>query len=155
MRPDKSTNTVASMGRRGFTLVELAICLSVTAVLVPITYSFALGLEDRSLLGLWHLETADGVRTVAEELRRDAEQGEMTATTSVGFQIADCAVSYVVTGAKVLQRQASDACGGHRALARDVEAIRTSAGGIDITFARNLRANRSHRATVFIPVGHR
>ena len=140
------------MNRRGFTLVELAICLSITTLLMPLIYRYAIAIEDRSVLGLWHLETADGVRTVAEEIRLDAGRSSTVEGTDLRFRTAACEVQYTLSESQVLVREATAECGGTRALARDVEALTRTAGGVDITFARIMRADRTHRITVFIPV---
>ena len=140
------------MIRRGFTLIELAICLTITAVLVPLIYAYARDIDDRSTLGIWHLDTADDVRTVAETLGRDARQHTGAGGDPLSLRIGDCAVQYVVDDAQNLERRTSEPCGGTRVLARGVAALTPTAGGVDLTFARRMRVDRTHRITVFIPV---
>ena len=137
--------------RRGFTLIELAVVLSVAAILVPLVWILGTQVVDQVTLGRWQLDAAEGVRTVAEELRVDAREGTPTAE-QVGFRVGTCDVRYVVTGASALVRQATADCGGSRGLSRRVESIAWSPGGVDITFARTIRPRRVHRTTVFIPV---
>ena len=137
--------------RRGFTLVELATCLAVASILVPIIWTFSAHVIDQTTLGRWQLEAADGVRTIAEELRLDARAGE-AAGDEVGFGAGDCEVRYRVTEGALLVREAPARCGGSRGLSRFVESMTWSPGGVDVTFVRTLRPNRVHRTTVFIPV---
>jgi hypothetical protein len=50
-------------------------------------------------------------------------------------------------------RVATDACGGSRCLARDVEHVHRAPGGIELALTRRLRPDTEHRTTIFIPVG--
>ncbi len=139
------------MSRRGFSLVELAVVLTLTAVLLPAVYVFSRTMEDRTARGLWHLEVADGVRAVAEELRRDAHTGEILPGGGLAFTVDGCEIRYQVEHT-VLVRQASDACGGDRGLATRVQTLRRVPGGLELVFVRALRADRPHRSTVFLPL---
>jgi hypothetical protein len=131
--------------------MELAIVLSVGVILVPLIWTFSASVTDQTTLGRWQLEAAEGVRTIAEELRLDARAGEPTAD-GVGFQVQGCEVRYrVLEGARLVRHAPAD-CGGSRGLSRFVESVGWSPGGVDVTFARTLRPHRIHRTTVFIPV---
>ncbi len=134
--------------QRGFTAVELAICLTVASVLVPLIYLFAANLEDQAAVAEWQLDVADSARTVAEELRLDARRGVPMGDT-VGFLSATCIVRYEVTDT-ALVRDAT--CGGRRGLASMVESIAWAPGGVEVGFVRVLRPSRMHRQTVFFPV---
>jgi len=139
--------------RRGFTLFELSICLSVLALLSPVVYALLRGHEDRAAIARWRLECADGARAAAEELRLDARRGRaLREGDAVGFAWAGCEVSYAVNAEGALLREASPACGGARALARRVESIAWAPGGVELTFARALRPAITHRDVVFLPV---
>lgn len=140
------------MSQRGFTAVELAIVLSVAAVLVPVVYGFVAHTEDQTQLGHWHLDSAVGLRTAAEELGLDARRGEALDGDEVGFQVGGCAVRYRVNDASSLVRDAPEACGGPRGLATSVESVAWGRGGVELVFARTLRPGRVHRTTAFIPV---
>lgn len=135
-----------------FTAVELAICLSLAAAIVPIVYTFASHVEDQSALGHWRLDAADGVRTLSEELALDARRGTPLEGPDVGFVVDGCEVRYRVTEGSALVRDPGVPCGGPRGLARYVESLTWSTGGVDVVFARRMRAARVHRITVFVPV---
>lgn len=141
------------MRRHGFSMVELATVLSISAVLVPIVYRLALGFEDRHALATWHLETATDVRTIAEELRLDARRGDPD--EGVAWVVEGCVARYRVTDERVLLRETEEACGGTRGLARNVEMVRRVPGGVEVGFVRALRPEQAHRTTVLIPVGER
>jgi len=137
--------------RRAFTAVELAICLSILAIIVPLVYAGARAVGDTHQLGLWHLQTADEIRTIREELRADARRGLPLPDQPLSWRLGDCTVSYQLDG-DVLLRHAPAACGGSRALAVGVEAIEPSDLGVAITFVRILRPTLEQRSTVFIPM---
>jgi len=134
--------------QRGFTAVELAICLTIATVLVPLIYVFAANLEDQAAVAEWQLDVAASARTVAEELRLDARSGVPTGDT-VGFLSSACLVRYEVEGG-ALVRDAT--CGGRRGLASTVESIAWTSGGVQIGFARVLRPGRVVRQAIFFPV---
>jgi prepilin-type N-terminal cleavage/methylation domain-containing protein len=140
------------MSRRGFTLVELAIVLAIAALIMPICYALIANVQDQSALAWWQMETADGVRSLAEELRLDARRGVSVDGDEVGFVVDGCDVRYRVTDAAALVRDAGEGCGAPRGLAAYVESIAWSEGGVDVTFARRIRPKRTHRTTIFIPV---
>lgn len=137
--------------RRGFTLMEMAIVLSVAALTIPVVWNLSAQASDAAALGRWQLEAADGIRTLAEELALDARSGAPTAD-EVGFTAPDCPVRYRVIEGDLLVREAPESCGGSRGLAAFVESIAWSPGGVDVTFAFRLRPHRVQRTTVFIPV---
>jgi len=140
------------MSRRAFTLAELAICLSVAALITPIVFHFGSALQDQHAIGLWHLQSADGVRTFAEELRLDAHRPGRLADDGVGWTDGSCEIRYRVTDARVLVRDAPADCGGSRAIATDVQTVSHVPGGVEVTFLKRLRPDRETRATVFLPV---
>ncbi len=140
------------MRARGFTSIELAIIVTIAAIMVPIILSFSASLEDQSVLGNWQLESAESVRTLSEELRLDARRGVAVDGADVAFSLDGCDVRYVVSDGSVVIREAPATCDGPRGLARFVEALAWTPGGVDVVFARVLRPGRVHRVTVFIPV---
>jgi len=137
---------------RGFTLLELVIVLSLGVILVPIMYSFGSYMDEQRALATFHLDVADGTRTIAEELRADARTSKVMAGEGIGFLRGHCEIRYVVNEDSVLVRRAADACGGARGLSHRVESIVGSRGGVDVTFARAMRPDRAVRTTIFIPV---
>ena len=138
------------MSRRAFSLVELVIVLSVLAVVVPLVWRRMSEGEDQRALAFDHLETADEVRTVAEQVGLDGRAGERLVSSPLAFRIEGCEVSYLVEDS-VLRRD-GPACGGSRALARGVESLTRVPGGVDVVFALALRPDRVDLQTVFIPV---
>ena len=59
--------------RRGFTLIEMAVCLSVTSIVVPLVFLVSRAIEGESLRALADVEAAEQMRAVSEELRRDLQ----------------------------------------------------------------------------------
>lgn len=135
----------------GFTLIEQAIVLSVTAVVVPSIYLWWRAAEKGLNEAAAQLESADAARTVSEELRRDLlTLSWKDAETVVLTGKAPCAeVRYEVADG-VLHRRAPASCaGGDRAIARHVQSLRRTTWGVEITFARRLDTSPDpYRVTV-------
>ena len=135
--------TRGSKRSAGFTLIEMAITLSITAVIVPGVYLWWRAAEKGLNEAAAQLESADAARTVSEELRRDLltlswkDAGAVVLTGK-----APCAeVRYEVADG-VLHRRAPGSCGGgDRAIARHVESLRRTTWGVEMTFARRLGAS--------------
>ncbi|MBL8935205.1 MAG: type II secretion system protein [Archangium sp.] len=111
--------------RRGFTMVELAIVLTLLAILVPLIFLFFnRGAADFQKANAT-LEAAEQLRDLSEELRLDARQGALSAA-GLTFEGAACGpVSYRLLDTSVV-REAPASCGGTRALVRHVrEFVRT------------------------------
>jgi prepilin-type N-terminal cleavage/methylation domain-containing protein len=135
---------------RGFTAVELAVVVSISAILVPLMFVFARQLETTARIAQWHLDNAAGVQRVAEALRQDARSGPRE-----GDQLAwggPCAVRYVVTQSFALERQAAESCGGKQVLATGVRAITPVSGGVELSFVLALSEQQSRKTEVFFPV---
>jgi len=109
--------------------------------------------QDNHALGLWHLQTADELRSLTEELRLDAQSGAALEGEEVAWSRGDCTVRYRVDPRRVLRREAPEACGGSRGLATNVDQLRRVVGGVEIEFARRLRPTNEQHTTVFIPLG--
>lgn len=142
------------MSRRAFTVAELAISISILAIVVPLVFHTATGWEENHALALWHVQTADSLRTVTEELRLDAWGGEVleSGEGELRFERGDCIVRYAVDPAGTLVRRAVAPCDGTRALARGVSSLERVPGGVEIVFSRVLRPSRVHRSRVFVPL---
>lgn len=135
--------------RGGFTLTELAICLSLLAILVPMVYTYGIGVEDRLFIGTWHLQTADATRTIADRIQLDDRTGTMSAD-AVQFQRGDCTIDYAVTDGALSR---TDSCGTAQVLARGITALSRESGGISVTFTRGLRVGRDQQTDIFIAAG--
>ncbi len=114
--------------KRGFTLVELTICLSIAAILVPVIYQLHSTLVERGELARWQLETADAVATVGEELRAC---GALELDDEVLYTAGSCP---------------------RRALARGVSELTVLPSGVEVRFVRRLRPGVEHARPVFFPV---
>jgi prepilin-type N-terminal cleavage/methylation domain-containing protein len=123
--------------RRGFTLVELAICLSISALLVPLVFVFVRSLDGHVSHGQWQLEVAQAVRTVSEQLERD--------------QASTCHAHYALRGTDLV-RAADAACGGEQVLATRVSRFERQPGGVQLDFVQVLSPERSREATFFVPL---
>lgn len=132
---------------RGFTAIELAVCLSISAVLVPSVFVFARSLESTQRVAQWHLENADAVQRIDEALQRDAARGAME-QGGLAWGGA-CPVRYVVTGAFALERQAGEACGGTQVLAAGVRSMTRVPGGVALSFGLALREDLLQQTEVF------
>lgn len=135
---------------RGFTAVELAIVISISAILAPLLFLFARDLESLQRVAQWHLETAAAVQRIDEALRMDARSGPRA--DGVLAWAGPCGARYVVTETFALERQAADACGGHQVLATGVRSITPATGGVELSFVLPLRDDLSRKTEVFFPV---
>jgi hypothetical protein len=132
--------------RAGFTAVELAVCLSISAILVPSVFLFVRHLETTQRVARWHLETASAVQRLDEALQRDAQQGAIDPTAPLAWGGA-CPVQYAVNGDSALERHA---CGGTQVLATGVGEVKRVAGGVEVTFVLALREDLLRRSAVFL-----
>jgi len=134
--------------RDGFTLTELAICLSLLALLVPLMYSYALGIEDRIAVGMWHLRTADQVRTVSESLHIDQQNSTMQAD-AVQFQHRGCTIDYQLEDGVLVR---ADSCGSSQALARGITEMSRLPDRLELRFTHTVRASRAQHTQIVIPL---
>ncbi|MFH1467955.1 MAG: hypothetical protein ABIO70_26450 [Pseudomonadota bacterium] len=139
------------MSRRGFTIMEMAINLSILGLLLPLIYAGALALEETHAIALWHLQTAAELRTVADELHRDVRWGRPLADEPLGWSRDDCAVRYRLEAGAVL-RVGEGSCEGRQALATGVTALRREVDGVVIEKGLPLRPGLTQRDRVFIPL---
>lgn len=111
--------------RRGFTLLELAIVLTLLAVVTPALFLLMRSIADDHARAAARLEDADAVRLVSETLRQDLRTGRLAAAPA-GLRVegpgACFPVDYRVDGS-VLLREAPAACGGAQALARRARSL--------------------------------
>ncbi len=133
---------------RGFTLIELAIVLTIIGILAPLVWGFSTRIEDEATLSRWTMESADALQTVSEELRADLRAGAPIAGESVAVKQQGCTAAYTVVEGSLIR----SGCGTARGLARHVESFTPVPGGADLVFARRLRPDRIHRITVFVPL---
>ena len=121
---------------RAFTLIELAIVLTIGALLVPMIYVIQRNLEANEWRALAKLDAAGAARAIGEELRRDTR----THTFDRGMELSGpCGrIAYVVDGDNVLMRRADVDCGGDRAIANHVGGIHRRGGLVDVTIVHRL-----------------
>lgn len=138
------------MKRRGFTMVELAIVVSLLAILVPLIFMlFRIGAADFERANAT-LDAANHLRDLSEELRLDARNGSL-AESGVTFEGAGACfpVSYRLVGRSVV-REAPQACGGVRALVRDVTELTRRNGLLTVRIAR---LPEDQPITLVLPLG--
>ncbi|MFT3711910.1 MAG: hypothetical protein QM817_30080 [Archangium sp.] len=123
------------MKRRAFTTVELAICLSISALLVPACYLFIRTLQARHDRALWQLEAASSIRTLSEQRELDR------------VARPECAVTYRLDGDKVVR----SACGTELVLARHVTKFEQNASGATVAFTLRDSETQAQTFEVFIP----
>lgn len=132
--------------RTGFTLVELAVVLSLMAVAVPAVFHFHRAFDAGHREALARLDAARGMRSFSEELRRDLRSATLDAQSVVLVGPPPCErVEYAVDDAGVLSRRAGEACGGPRPVAMGVGKLERRPWGVTVTFAR-----RTGRADPFL-----
>ena len=121
----------------GFTSVELAIVLSISAILVPAIYVFGHNLEHQRAVGLWQLEVADEVRSLGEALRGDRRALKFSARGGLRLDgPGPCSpIEYTLSPEKTIVRRAPAACGGETTLSTHVTRLTHEPGGITATFA--------------------
>jgi len=122
--------------RRGFTMVELAIVVTLLTILVPLIYMlFRLGAADFQKANAT-LDAADQVRDLSEELRLDARNGQLAATGLTFEGAGACSpITYRLVGTSVV-RDAPAACGGARALVRHVTALERAGALVTVRIAQ-------------------
>ena len=129
------------MRTRGFTMMELAVCLAVSAVLVPLIFAFGRTFENQYHGAIIELESAKAMRSLSEEVRRDLVQARVT--DDAGLVLAgkaECTrIEYVLEGS-VIQRRADPACGGGtRAVARGARSLRRDGRTLLVEFGADLK----------------
>lgn len=136
--------------RRGFTMVELAIVVTLLTILVPLIFMlFHLGAADFQKANAT-LDAADQVRDLSEELRLDARNGQLAATGLVFEGAGACSpVTYRLVATSVV-REAPVACGGTRALVRNVTALERAGSLVTVRIAQ---LPEDLPIAVVIPVG--
>lgn len=140
--------------RRGFTVVELAIVLSISALLVPLVFLTARSWDEHRAAGLRQVAVADEVRSLGEAVRADRRALKFAGKGSLTLQgKGPCSpVEYAVTDAQTLVRRAPAACGGETALATHVTALAHAPGGLAVTFGFEVRPGTVVPTDVFIAV---
>jgi prepilin-type N-terminal cleavage/methylation domain-containing protein len=138
---------------RGFTMIELAIVLTITAVIIPGIYLWWRAAERGLFEAVAQIESADAARTVSEELRRDLLLLSWKDAETLALQGKACAEVRYEIEQSVLHRRAGAKCGGDRALARRVESLTRTPWGVELTFARNVGANEPYRVRVLVAGG--
>ena len=134
------------MSARGFTLVELAVVMTISAIIIPCAYVIQRSFETNQGRSLARVEAARTARGVSEELRKDLRtrhfDGAMRLSTGEGAAVlADpCAtVAYVVSDAGALTRQIDAACGPSRVVARNVAGITRDGNVVTLKLAHRMR----------------
>ncbi len=131
--------------QRGFTLVELAVTITITAILLPATFLLFRAVEGRIHGWLASARVAESTRTFSEELRRDLRTMRFTAETGFTLASPGCEVRYVVEGTTLMRH----GCDGDRAIARDVETLARTAWGAEITYASHVAPPKAPKRTTF------
>lgn len=136
--------------RRGFTMVELVIVITLLGILVPLVFMlFHVGAADFQKAGAT-LDAADQIRDLSEELRLDGRNGQLAATGLAFEGSGACLpVTYRLVGSSVV-REAPAACGGARGLVRNVTSlVRTG----ELVTVRIAQLPEDLPITVVIPLG--
>lgn len=120
---------------RGFTMVELAIVVSIIGLVVPAAFLLVRSFAVQQQRALFHLEVADATRSISEELRADLRTGALA--DGDGLQLTGKGECFPVTyrvSEGVLVREAPVACGGSRAIARGVQRLTRTRAGLAVQF---------------------
>ncbi len=140
------------MKARGFTLLELAIVMSIVAILIPLLWLSGRTLEAEHRDALADATAAREMRALSEELRRDLRTLRWQGSTGLVLEgTGSCAhVEYVLTG-EVLERRALESCGGTRVVAAQVQGIERTTRRLEVLFAHHAGRESEH-ATRFVAV---
>jgi len=126
--------------RRGFTLIELAIVISILGILVPSVYAVYRQMEVGYIRIETRLDAGRAARSFSEELRRDLWTHRLAKGSEVALEgAAPCERILYEVQEGVLWRKAPDACGGARAIARNAGALSRDGSGILFVYRRHLR----------------
>jgi len=141
--------------RRGFTLIELAICLSILALLVPVGFAMGRAFEQHAFQAAAQLEAASAMRSVSEELRRDLKTMGWPDETSLKLQGAGLCprVEYKLTADNTLIREGAEGCGPARTLAAHVRSIQRETGGLRVVFFKRVAVGRERTDTFYMGFG--
>jgi len=122
------------MRRRGFTLVELAITISISAVMIPAVFLLLRTAEANARRALSRARTAESMRTFSEELRRDLRTMRFVNDTGLVLAGPGCEARYELRGSILVRA----GCDGARAVARDVASVERTAWGAEVVFAQHV-----------------
>lgn len=143
--------------RSAFTAVELAIVISISAVLVPAIYVLGRNVQSGFLESLATVRAADAARALSEELRHDRATMRWDDVATVALALAgDGACSRIVyrlDGRTLVREGAAGDCGAPRAIAKDVVSVQRTAWGVELVLdASGLRPDARH-VTMRIAIG--
>ena len=139
----------------GFTLVELAITLSISALTIPAIYLFLRSTERTLFETAAQVQSAEAARSISEELRRDLTTMHWSNAETLALEgTGACgAVRYEIANG-VAHRRADPECnGGDRAIARHVESLKRTPWGVEMVFAFHTRATEPYRVTILFAGG--
>lgn len=135
--------------RSGFSLVELALVLSILVIVSPLVWITVRRVEGRADDALWRLQIADSAGTVAGSIALDGRRGRSQPDALV-WQLDGCRVRYRVDDG-ALWRAGEGGCQAEQVLARDVQALDREEGGLRLVFARSVRQGEEQRVEFFLP----
>ena len=137
--------------RRGFTLIEMSIVVSILAVLVPLIFMFGRSFQDAQFEAAAQVEAAAAMRAVSEELRRDLKT--MAWLEDSGLQLAGAGackdVEYRLTEEHRVVRKGGEGCGPERVIAANVRAFQREAGGLRVVFFKRVSTSGRERVDSF------
>lgn len=125
------------MKTRGFTAVECAIVISISAILVPLGYLLLREVTATSEDAFFRLDVANAVRALGDQLEADAARTE-------------CEAHWRLEPDGALVRSARESCGGEQVVTRGVSRLERVADGVELTFEKALRPDRTVTVDVFL-----
>lgn len=139
------------MKARGFTLIEISVVISISALLIPLIFLLGREVTEQYRRTQFELEVARATRTFSEELALDLRtmkraEGDGLVLLSSG---ACKQVRWFVSDADALLRAA---CGETRAVAKSVSGLKPVSDGIWVTFSLPVRAGQTFDVPVFVAV---
>jgi prepilin-type N-terminal cleavage/methylation domain-containing protein len=124
------------MKARGFTLLELSVVLTITALVLPFVWVVGRSLEADYRDALAQAVAAREMRALSEELRRDLRTLRLQGGS--GLRLSGpgaCGVVEYALAGEVLERRGPAACGGTRAVATPVHSLGREGDRLEVIFA--------------------
>ena len=136
------------MKARGFTAMEMALVLSISAIVVSSGFTLWRSFDRQHRIAIFEAASAQGMRSLSEELRRDLRtlrwEGDRLSLSG------PCGRVEYAAAEGTLLRRGDPACGPLRAVAAGVESIARVQSGVEVGFVSWLAPGDAVRLRFFL-----